>query len=347
MDPFPAPRNPDSVLSVVPHFCEFDLTGNRECHYVRFELFCDLSDCSGNIGIMKGHLVNRAHAEEADFGRAMALIDTECSLELASQIFDEYGQLQQKWFLGSRKGSGIWDARVNIGNFLMIDLVKVEEQYRRKGFAKFLVSGLLFKMRAYRLDYSYVFTYVGELEGAARTDAIAFWRAMGFKRIGLSHVFCFAMSMNDRSKMPDAEIEDAERDTYDSEASYSTEDEFSSAEHSHEDESSPRSLASGELNELDEPQLPPSDQDNASEQSNSPSPAINEEALAVELFSPNVQSSHTSVEEPNMSMENSMRNPRQGDDNEDSEEMPLLSPSEDLSSRFKCCCGLSVWFNGT
>ncbi|KAF7874524.1 uncharacterized protein EAF02_008501 [Botrytis sinoallii] len=324
MDPFPAPQNPTSVLNVIPDFREFDLTRNRECHYVGFVIFCDLPDYSGNIGIMKGHLVNRAHAEEAEFGRAMAFIDTECSLEMASQIFDEYGQLQQKWFLGSRKGSGIWDARVNIGNFLMIDLVKVEEQYRRKGFAKFLE------------DWK-----------GSETDAIAFWRAVGFKRIGLSHVFCFAMSMDDRSKVPDTEIEDAERDTYDSEASYSTEDEFSSAEQSHEDESSPRSLASGELNELGEPQLPPSNQDNASEQSNSPSPAINEEALAVELFSPNVQSSHTSVEEPIMSMENSMRNPRQGDDNEDSEEMPLLSPSEDLSSRFKSCCGLSVWFNGT
>ncbi|TGO25754.1 hypothetical protein BPAE_0073g00200 [Botrytis paeoniae] len=326
MDPSLAPQNPDSILTISPNFRDLDLTRNRECRYLRFSISCNISDHSGNISIMEGHLVNRALAEEAGFGRTMEDIDTECSLTMASVIFDEYGQLQQKWFLGTRKGSGIWDARVNIGSFLMIDLVKVEERYRRRGFAKNLVSGLLYKMRAYRIDISYVFTYVGELKGAARRDAIAFWRAIDFKRIGLSHVFCFAMSMDDKSKMPDAEIEDAERDVYDSEASYSTEPEFSSAEQSHENESSPQSLASGESNELDESQLPPFDDDNASEHSNSPSPPIDEEALLVELFSPNDQSSHTSIEEPNMSMEDLLRNYCRGDDEEDSEDIFRFSP---------------------
>ncbi|TGO48366.1 hypothetical protein BCON_0242g00020 [Botryotinia convoluta] len=326
MDPSPAPQNPDFIVNIIPDFRNLDLTRNRECRYLQFRISCDMSDHSGNIGIMEGHLVNRALAEEAGFGRTMEEIDTECSLTMASVMFDEYGQLQQKWFLGTRKGSGIWDARVNIGSFLMIDLMKVEEKYRRGGFAKKMVSGLLYKMRAHRIGISYVFTYVGELKGAARIDAIAFWRAMGFKRIGLSHVFCFAMSMNDKSKMPDAEIEDAERDTYDSGTSYSTEYEFSSPAQTDEDESSPQSLASGEVNELDEPQLPPSDDNNALEHSNSPSPPIDEEALLAELFSPNDQSSHTSIEEPNMSIEDLMRNFCQGDDNEDSEDIFRFSP---------------------
>ncbi|KAF7899334.1 uncharacterized protein EAF01_008547 [Botrytis porri] len=326
MDPSPAPQTPDFILSIVPDFRNFDLTWNRECIYLQFEIFCDLPDHSGNIGIMAGHLVNRALAEKAGFGRAMEDIDTECSLTMASVMFDEYGQLQQKWFQGPRKGSGIWDARINIGNFLMIDLMRVEEQYRRRGFAKYLVSGLLFKMRAYRIDISYVFTYVGELKGTARRDAIAFWRAIGFKRIGLSHVFCFAMSMDDKSKMPDAEIEDAERDTYDSGSSYSTEYEFSSPAQSHEDESLPQSLTTERLNELDESQLPPFGEEGASEHSNGPSPPIDEEALMAELFSPDNQSSHTSVEGPNMSMEDLLRNYCRGDDEEDSEDIFRFSP---------------------
>ncbi|TGO35507.1 hypothetical protein BHYA_0156g00310 [Botrytis hyacinthi] len=347
MDPPPAPQNSAFIVNITPHLRNLDLIWNRECRYLRFRITCDVSDHSGKIGIMEGHLVNRALAERVGFERTMEDIDTECSLTMASVIFDGYGQLQQRWFFGTRKGSGIWDARVNIGNFLMIDFVKVEEQYRRRGFAKHMVSGLLYKIRGYRIGISYVFTYVGELNGAARRDAIAFWRAMGFKRIGLSHVFCFAMSMDDKSRMPDAEIGDAERDIYDSEASYSTEYEFSSPAKSDEDEQLPQSHALGELNELDEPQLPPSDEDNASEHSNSPSPAIDEEALVAELFSPNVQSSHTSVEEPNMSMENSMRNSCQGDGNEDSEDISGFSPSEDSGFRFKSCCGLPGWFDGT
>ncbi|KAF5876337.1 uncharacterized protein Bfra_002742 [Botrytis fragariae] len=286
MDPSPAPQNPDFILNINSGFRNFDPTRNRDRRYLPFEISCDMSDHNGNIGIMEGHLVNRELAVQAGFGRTMEEVDTECSLTMASMIFDEYGQLQQKWFLGTRKGSGTWDARINIGNFFMIDSVEVRERYRRRGFARYLVSELLYQMRAFRLNVSYVFTYVGELQGAARIDAIAFWRAMGFKRIGLSHAFCFAMSMDDKSKMPDAEIEDAERDIYDSEASYSTEPEFPSAEESLEDESSPQSLTSGELNEPDEPQLPPSDDDNASENSNSPSPPVDEEAPLAEFFSP-------------------------------------------------------------
>ncbi|THV44347.1 hypothetical protein BGAL_0666g00040 [Botrytis galanthina] len=347
MDRPPVPQSPAFIVNVTPHLRNLSFTWNRECLYLRFRITCDVSDNSGKIGIIEGHLVNRALAERVGFERTMEDIETECSLTLASVIFDEFGQLQQKWFLGTRKGSGIWDARVNIGNFLMIDFVKVEEQYRRRGFAKHMVSGFLYKIRAYRIGISYVFTYVGELDGAERRDAIAFWRAMGFKRIGLSHAFCFAISMDDKSKIPDAEIEDAERDTYDSEASYSSESEFSSPAKSDEDEQLPQPHALGELNELDEPQLPPSDKDNASEHSNSPSPAIDEEGPVAELFSPNVQSSHTSVEEPNMSMENSMGNSCQEDDNEDNEDILSFSPSEDSGFRFRGCCGLPGWFNGT
>ncbi|TGO64347.1 hypothetical protein BOTNAR_0089g00360 [Botryotinia narcissicola] len=346
MDPPPAPQNPTFVTNITPHLRHLDLIWNSECRYVRFRITCDTSD-SGTISIMEGHLVNRALAERVGFERTMGNIDTECSLTMASVIFDEYGQLQQKWFFGTRKGSGIWDARINIGNFLMINFVEVEEQYRRRGFAKYMVSAFLSRIRGFRIGISYVFTYLGELDGAARRDAIAFWRAMGFKRVGLSHVFCFAMSMDDKSKMPDAEIEEAERDIYDSEASYSTEYEFSSPAKSDEDEQLPQSHTLGELNELDEPQRPPSDKGDASEHSNSPSPAIDEGTPVVELFSPNVQSSHTSVEEPNMSMENSTGNSCQGDDNEDSEDLFHSSPSEDSGSRFRGCCGLPLWFNGT
>ncbi|TEY87431.1 hypothetical protein BOTCAL_0002g00390 [Botryotinia calthae] len=326
MDSSPAPQKPKFMVTISPDFRDLDLTRDREIRHLQFRISCDKPDDSGNIAIMEGHLVNRALAEEAGFGRTMEDINTGCSLTLATVIFDEYGQLQQKWFLGTRKGSSIWDARVNIGSFLIIDSVIVEEQYRRKGFGKHLVFGFLRYVKDYRIGISYVFTNLGELEGAARIDAIAFWRATGFKRIGLSHVFCYAMSMSDRSKIPDAEKEDLERDTFDSEASYSTEDEISSPAQSVESEPLPESLSSGRLNELEEPQLAPFDDDSALKNSSSPSPPIDEEASLAELDSPNVQSSHTSIGEPNMTISDRLADFSLGHEKEDSEEIFGFSP---------------------
>lgn len=321
MDSSPAPQKPEFMMTISPGFRNLVLTRDREIRHLQFRISCDKSDDSGNVAIMEGHLVNRALAEEAGFGKTTEDINTECSLTLATVIFDEYGQLKQKWFLGARKGSSIWDARVNIGSFLIIDSMIIEEQHRRKGLGKYLIYGLLRYMKDYRIGISYIFTNLGELEGAARIDAIASWRAAGFKRIGLSHVFCYAMSMSDRSKIPDAEKEDSERDTFDSEASYSTEDEFSSSGQSVESEPLPESFSSVRLDELEGPQLAPFDDDSAFKNSSSPSPLIDEEASLAELDSPNVQSSHTSIEEPNMTISDRLADFSLGHDKEDSEEI--------------------------
>ncbi|CAD6443170.1 7a72e507-50c8-4465-b5fe-c7567cae5430 [Sclerotinia trifoliorum] len=172
---------------------------------------------------MIGNLVYRVNAVRSGFEKTMDHICTETSILLTSMLFDEQAKLRQTWISGARSGSQIWDSRLDEGDFLMIENVEVIKAYRRRGFGTSMVSQLLQQLKTRNIQW--VFTHWGyendkeiEMVSEEKEGVIAFWKALGFRRIGLSHLFCYAMADDDISRK--LAIED---DNFSSENSYSTE----------------------------------------------------------------------------------------------------------------------------
>ncbi|KAJ8064007.1 hypothetical protein OCU04_007850 [Sclerotinia nivalis] len=177
----------------------------------------------GVVGEMIGNLVYRVNAVRSGFEKTMNHIRTETSILLTNILLDGQAKLRQTWISGARSGSGIWDSRLDEGDFLMIENVEVIEAYRRIGFGTSMVSKLLQQLKTRNVQW--VFTHWGyekgkgiEMVAEEREGVIAFWKALGFRRIGLSHLFCYAMADDDISRK--LAIDD---DNYSSENSYSTE----------------------------------------------------------------------------------------------------------------------------
>ncbi|QSZ33467.1 hypothetical protein DSL72_005035 [Monilinia vaccinii-corymbosi] len=165
-------------------------------------------------GYITGHIVNRQLALSCrSFLFAMCSVSTECTF-LADTILDAEAKLRQKWISGCNKGSGIWDSRLNIGDFLVIETVFKRSLHWEGG-----VSNLFSKILDEVKDkVQWIFIWPGRIlvDGAPRVfsgrpkyrrankeekgRAVAFWRGKGFRRIGLSHWFCYAMAENDASR---------------------------------------------------------------------------------------------------------------------------------------------------
>ncbi|KAG4028825.1 hypothetical protein MFRU_019g01120 [Monilinia fructicola] len=160
-----------------------------------------------------GHIVDRQYPlHYTDFFTAMYSIGTECSF-LVENIFDSRARLLQHWISGNRKGSGIWDSRLNTGDFLVIEIAFKKSD--RENNLSHLFSEILNKVKN---KVRWIFVSPGRiivdgvprmLSGKStyllmnedeRSTAIAFWRAKGFRRIGLSHWFCYAIADNDPSR---------------------------------------------------------------------------------------------------------------------------------------------------
>ncbi|KAF7876731.1 hypothetical protein EAF04_001815 [Stromatinia cepivora] len=177
----------------------------------------------GVVGEIIGNLIYRVNAVRSGFEKTMNHIRTETSILLTNTLLDEQAKLRQTWISGGRSGSRVWDSRLDEGDFLMIENVEVIEAYRRMGFGTSMVSKLLQQLKTRNIQW--VFTHWGyekgkeiEMVAEERKVVIAFWKALGFRRIGLSHLFCYAMADDDISRK--LAIDD---DNYSSENSYSTE----------------------------------------------------------------------------------------------------------------------------
>lgn len=177
----------------------------------------------GVVCKMIGNLVYRVNAVRSGFEKTMDHICTETSILLTNTLFDEQAKLRKTWICGARKGSQIWDSRLDEGDFLMIENVEVAKAYRRMGLGTSTISQLLQQLKIRNIQW--VFTHWGygkdketETGSEEREGVIAFWKALGFRRIGLSHLFCYAMADDDISRK--LAIDD---DNYSSETSYSTE----------------------------------------------------------------------------------------------------------------------------
>ncbi|RAL62016.1 hypothetical protein DID88_002505 [Monilinia fructigena] len=198
----------------INHDADFDSGRHYICPFSSEESkWYEAISAEYNGDYITGHIVSRRLSfHYMDFSSAMYSISTECSF-LVDTIFDSRTRLLQHWISGPRKGSGIWDSRLNTGDFLVIEIAF--EKSHQEGSMSHLFSEMLNKVKN---KVRWIFVWPGRIivDGAPRmlsgkpsyllasedekSTAIAFWRAKGFRRIGLSHWFCYAMADNDASR---------------------------------------------------------------------------------------------------------------------------------------------------
>ncbi|OGE52683.1 hypothetical protein PENARI_c009G07760 [Penicillium arizonense] len=138
------------------------------------------------------------------------------TMQLACDLFDRHGRLKYElMYHPIRKGLGIWQGELSLGNFLIIESVSVMKNHRRGGVGRELVMDMIQKAIALNDDIRFIFAYPtclheGEdlqdragmnkrerykMARAQATVAICFFRALGFRRVGLSN--WFALSSKD------------------------------------------------------------------------------------------------------------------------------------------------------
>ncbi|KAI9641250.1 hypothetical protein NHQ30_010050 [Ciborinia camelliae] len=166
------------------------------------------------IGNLTSQLINR-DLVGLDFQKAMDGICHECSYLALSVVGRLFGQsaLHESCGSGVLRGWGVWDAELNQGNFLVIQTTEVSEAYRRRGVGATMVRRLLRTVN--NVEVRWVFTWPTRVPSddvatprhsmEEKDRAVAFWRKMGFRRIGTSDWFCYAMDPNHPSRYLAAE----------------------------------------------------------------------------------------------------------------------------------------------
>lgn len=127
--------------------------------------------------------------------------------EFASDLFDSRGRLKSE--LRAGEGSGIWGSEMNTGGILLLETIEVEKDWRGKGIGRDIMEAFMKKGQRWKDDVEFVFAKPGQpntqdnryrQEGMAeqhviaavardRNLAIAFWRALGFRRVASSDWF--------------------------------------------------------------------------------------------------------------------------------------------------------------
>ena len=136
---------------------------------------------------------------------------------LAFDLFDRYGCLKREFIEHPvKKGSGLWGKELDAGDLLLIESITVEKDHQRQGIATKLANRVWEKARklggsvpyalvwathlntsSYRLEAS----YLSDTERKASFDrsqarAVAFWRSLGYRRVGSTQWFCLAADLN-------------------------------------------------------------------------------------------------------------------------------------------------------
>ena len=215
------------------------------------------------IGNAFGRFVHRGRIRP-HFWRHMEEPCQELS-SIAFELFDRYGRLNRELINHTvRKGTGCWGSEVDLGPIFIIEHIRIERTWRRKGVGKKMIEALITKASAEKktpdplismasaedkLFESLIgkistkknklaFTIVapGWLNGDIRADldgktateqrdiqfathdaSVAFFRSIGFRRIGASSCFGLAVdpnhkahkiSINDDFNPPDEEADD-------------------------------------------------------------------------------------------------------------------------------------------
>jgi GNAT superfamily N-acetyltransferase len=172
------------------------------------------------IGWAEGYWIDRDFIKD-DYQWQMRY-HTSQTAGLATDLFDDDGDLKTSHRNG---GSRIWDTELNKGGMLWIQKVFVLEEWRRKGLGKAIVNAFVQKgcdwaQRSQGVqDVEFVFVRPAQFVtwekkeeqrampqqeriaviAANKRQAIAFWRSLGFRRIGASAWFGFALESSHKA----------------------------------------------------------------------------------------------------------------------------------------------------
>ena len=165
------------------------------------------------IGTCTGNIVYRDSIRK-DFYSLMEEPSQELA-ELAFGLFDRWGNIKSDYLEHPvKKGSGVWGKELNRGSFLYVENLKVNKDHYRQGSGRRMVEDVCTKARSARSSCRFAITwpvfvdnrpYEDRQADPCRPDRVAridagqtatenFWRSVGFRRIGSSPFFAFAMA---------------------------------------------------------------------------------------------------------------------------------------------------------
>lgn len=132
---------------------------------------------------------------------------------LAYEIFDRYGFLKKELKEHPvRKGTGAWASELDFGKLLLIEYIKLDKEWHRQGIGSTMAKALIQMAGNLKGGIGFSLTIPGwlntkdmdyELNGKSKSEvramhshqlnvAVAFFRSLGFRRIGASGCFGLA-----------------------------------------------------------------------------------------------------------------------------------------------------------
>jgi GNAT superfamily N-acetyltransferase len=167
------------------------------------------------IGFCDGKLIRREKIRDVFYSSMEEPSEETCLL--AFDLFDRYGRLRPEFKKHPvRKGSGVWNEELDVGDILLIEFLMIDEGYRRQGLGKKVVTAMLETAKtkterplfaAVRPAYLRRVEEEERFQGKSRQEldrlllqdekiATEFYRSLGFRRIGSSTWFGLASDPN-------------------------------------------------------------------------------------------------------------------------------------------------------
>lgn len=132
---------------------------------IHVRCICDGKDIGGG----KGRYVDRNQIRQT-FWRDMEEPCQELS-SVAFGLFDRHGRLKQEFMNHTvRKGTGVWGSELDLGSFFVIEIVRVDRDWRRKGIAKKFVDCFIEMSRAGKRDPAFSLVAPGWLNHEIKPD---------------------------------------------------------------------------------------------------------------------------------------------------------------------------------
>lgn len=138
---------------------------------------------------------------------------------IAFELFDRYGRVKEEYITHPiRKGTGYWGAELDLGNLFVLEQIAVKRDFRRQGVGSAIANALVVKAHTGERDTA--FTIVSpsylprdveeeskgkskqehrEIVNRAHHAASAFYRSLGFFRIGASRCFGLATDLSHKA----------------------------------------------------------------------------------------------------------------------------------------------------